>query len=160
PISTSSSGLMLWIADQMVVSVGPYMFQSEPQRGSNARASSAVQASPPHKTFRRGWPVQPDANISRQVVGVACMTVAAERSNSSLKQPPSMTVSDGAITTRPPTLKGNSNSRTAMSNDKVVTASQVSAAVMFKSARRDSTAFTTARWEICTPLGRPVEPDV
>src|SRR5581483_9343982 len=159
PISTSSSGLMLWIADQMVVSVGPYMFQSEPQRGSNARASSAVQASPPHKTFRRGWPVQPDANISRQVVGVACMTVAAERSNSSLKPPP-MTVSDGAITTRPPTLKGNSNSRTAMSNDKVVTASQVSAAVMFKSARRDSTAFTTARWEICTPLGRPGEPDV
>ena len=48
PVST------LRTADHTVVSVGPYMFQSEPQRGKSSFASCAVQASPPQRTFKRG----------------------------------------------------------------------------------------------------------
>src|SRR5215469_1351201 len=61
--------------DQMVVSVGPYKFQSSAQRGMSSDARSAGIASPPHKAVNRGVPVHPAASIRRQVVGVACSIV-------------------------------------------------------------------------------------
>ena len=67
PLPTSST------ADQMVVSVGPYMFHTEAQRSRSASANSRDQASPPHSAFKRPSPSQPDSINNRQVVGVACI---------------------------------------------------------------------------------------
>ena len=61
--------------DQMVVSVGPYMFHSSPPSASRRSASSRGSASPPHSILRPGVPVQPLSSSSRQVAGVACNTV-------------------------------------------------------------------------------------
>src|SRR5579862_9603541 len=63
-------------ADQMVVSVGPYIFQRELHLGRRAWAKSLPQASPPQRIFKLGFPVQPDSSNMRQVAGVACMMVA------------------------------------------------------------------------------------
>ena len=64
-----------WTSDQMVVSVGPYMFQTAMPRTRRASARSRVRGSPPHSTRRPGWPGHPVASRARQVAGVACMTV-------------------------------------------------------------------------------------
>ncbi len=61
---------------------------------------------------------------------------------------------------RPPVTSGSHTSGTAMSNDSVVMASSVSRSE--KPGRRaiDSRKFTSAPCGTCTPLGRPVEPEV
>src|SRR5256885_15735010 len=56
------------VADQMVVSVGPYIFHTSP-RSTSSLASSRGRASPPHKILRRGGVVQPASRRSRQVAG-------------------------------------------------------------------------------------------
>src|ERR1051326_75654 len=56
-----SADVTRWMVDQMVVSVGPYMFHSSAQRGSSASARSGGSASPPHSTFNCGDPLHPAA---------------------------------------------------------------------------------------------------
>ena len=61
--------------DQTVVSVGPYMFQTEAALAINCSASSRGMASPPQRILRFPFPIQPDSSSNFQVEGVACMTV-------------------------------------------------------------------------------------
>src|SRR5689334_14239002 len=77
PIGTGFvAEVTLQIVDQIVVSVGPYMFQSEEQRVINSRANSDGSASPPQRTFISLRPAQPCSISILQVAGVACITVA------------------------------------------------------------------------------------
>src|ERR1700759_4626382 len=74
-VTTSSLKESLSAVDQMVVSVGPYIFHTEDDREINLLASSRSSRSPPHRMVRSGEPVQPDSTRIRHVIGVACMTV-------------------------------------------------------------------------------------
>src|SRR5262249_28078081 len=64
-----------WIADQTVVSVGPYMFQTEAALVISSLAKSRDIASPPHKIFKSGLPGHPASSSNFHVDGVACITV-------------------------------------------------------------------------------------
>jgi hypothetical protein len=141
----------------MVVSVGPYMFHTAPALSTSWRARSRGMASPPQSTrsFER---FQPAWNSSRQVVGVACMTVAFEASRRSRSARPSLTSSRVATTRRAPTISGRNTSSTEMSKAMVVTASSESLWVSPGSAAMLVKKFTTAPCWTCTPLGLPVEP--
>src|SRR5439155_22569919 len=62
--------------DHIVVSVGPYMFQTELPHRAKSFASFREKASPPQSTFNRGSPSHPASRRIFQVTGVACMKVA------------------------------------------------------------------------------------
>src|SRR5215469_4316917 len=125
PMVTSSESIRAR-EDQIVVSVGPYIFQTDPQVDTRRVAKSRSIASPPQRILRRRSPFHPDSNNNRQVAGVACITVAPELLNALAKAVPSMAVSRLANSIRAPTIKGKNNSRPAISNPKVVTASTTS----------------------------------
>ena len=160
PISGVSTLSTLVAPDQMVVSVGPYMFQSDSHFGKSCLTKSSDQASPPHKIFRSPLPRHPDSSNNCQVVGVACSTVTPCCTNCSANRFPSIAVSARPITTFAPTLKGSHNSSPAMSKESVVTASSVSALLSPGSRLMLVRKLTNARCGICTPLGWPVEPEV
>src|SRR5580692_12613493 len=105
-MATGRPASTLATADQTVVSVGPYIFQSEPQRVRIGSASSAVQASPPQRIFSPGAPVQPASRSMRNVLGVACKTVTPQRVISSPSAPPSRVASVLAITMEAPDTNG------------------------------------------------------
>src|SRR6266403_2614188 len=86
--------------DQMVVSVGPYMFHTEPQQAASLLASSGGSASPPTRTLRFLSPCQTHSNRSLQVVGVACITVAREFFSKSFRRLPSNVASRRATMSR------------------------------------------------------------
>src|SRR5204863_5854052 len=71
-----------YMEDQIVVSVGPYMFQTGPQLAASLRANSVGAASPPTRTFSPGSPFHPHSKSRRQEVGVACKTVALDCASS------------------------------------------------------------------------------
>ena len=75
PSRTGSSGSTFWMEDQIVVSVGPYIFHSSPTSGSNCPASPASHASPPQSAFSRGIGLSPARRSIFHVAGVACNTV-------------------------------------------------------------------------------------
>ena len=62
--------------DQMVVSVGPYMFQACANALRSHAARSESRASPPHQ-IRMEVLEKPSSRSSFQVAGVACMAVMA-----------------------------------------------------------------------------------
>ena len=139
--------------DQIVVSVGPYMFQSSSHLANKSFARSRDRASPPQSTLKRSLPVHPASISMRQVAGVACITVAPEVVIKSFKSRPSIMASRGAMTTRAPQINGRKNSRPEMSNDNVVTERKMSSAVNPGSRRIEQRKFVSARCSICTPLG-------
>ena len=63
------------VVDQIVVSVGPYMFQSCATLVSRTAARSIGMASPPQSALMSDLPLHPASSKRRQVEGVACMTV-------------------------------------------------------------------------------------
>ncbi|GMU11141.1 hypothetical protein ASNO1_73950 [Corallococcus caeni] len=145
--------------DHTVVSVGPYTFHSARQRWSSDSASSRGSASPPVSAVSPGSR-QSVSSSSRQVLGVAWSTVAPQRRSRPASREPSTAMSRDAMTTCPPTDSGRNSSSTAMSNDSVVTATSTSCAdrpVVSRSAARKR---ATAPCGTCTPLGRPVLPEV
>src|SRR5437899_1692281 len=122
PIETTPApGSTRHADDHTVVSVGPYMFQTAATRRSSSSARSRDSASPPHSTFRPGFPPQPDSSNRRQVAGVACITVAPDDDNRLISRSPSSASSRLASTTLAPLIKGRYSSSAAMSNDSVVT---------------------------------------
>ncbi len=147
-------------ADQMVVSVGPYMFHSSTPPDRSRRASSAGSASPPASAFSPGAPGQPASSSIRQVDGVAWTTLAPEAASSRDNCSPSAAAPRSATTTRAPVTSGSSSSSSEMSKEWVVTASRVSPAVRPGRSRIERRKFASARCGTCTPLGRPVEPEV
>src|SRR5262249_12609618 len=64
-------GSTAYSVDQIVVSVGPYMFHSVFARCLIAAARSGDRASPPHRACKPSPPFQPAARSSRHVAGVA-----------------------------------------------------------------------------------------
>ena len=102
--------------DQMVVSVGPYMFHSAPTRGTSHWASSGDKASPPTSALSPALPCQPLARNSRQVEGVACSMVMPPASMSCCNALPSSAVARSASQTRAPNDSGRNSSSTEMSN--------------------------------------------
>ena len=150
----------LQAADQIVVSVGPYRFQSDAHRFNNWFASSRSRASPPHRILSRSLPSQPASSSSLHVAGVACITVAPEFANCSDNLAPSAATSRLTSARCAPTLSGRNTSSAAISNDKVVTESSTSCSTSPGSRRIDVKKLTTARCGICTPLDFPVDPEV
>src|SRR5437016_13740434 len=146
--------------DHIVVSVGPYMFQTELPHRTRSFASFRAKASPPQSTFSRGCPSHPASRISFQVTGVACMTVALHVLNNSSSWLPSAAASRLAITTRAPTQRGRKISRAAMSNDMVVTATNVSLGPSPGVTRMHIRKFATYRFSISTPFVFTVDQEV
>ena len=62
--------------DQIVVSVGPYIFHNSPDPCNKRSASSRGSASPPHSNLKFAGARNPASSSSRQLAGVACMAVA------------------------------------------------------------------------------------
>ena len=146
--------------DQMVVSVGPYIFHSAAPQGSKRPAKSRVSSSPPHSIFKPGEPCQLAASSIFQVVGVACITVTLASSINCASTRPSVFASLGAITISAPQINGRNNSSPAISNDSVVTASSRSDEVRPGVCFIDHRKLVSERCSIWTPLGLPVDPEV
>ena len=127
-----------------------------------AAAAPDPAAGPRRRTsaLNPGPPRQPASISSRQVAGVACITVAWLDSSSPRRAWPSTASSRLASTTCRPTASGSSSSSTAMSKLSVVTATSRSAALRPGSCAMLTRKFTTARCGTTTPLGLPVEPEV
>src|SRR5262249_39486688 len=113
-------------ADQIVVSVGPYMFHTEVARCTSSFASSLGNASPPHKTFSAGSPCQPVSSNCCHVTGVACTTVAFTSLKYSSNWTAYCAVSRLTIASFAPTQSGKNSSNPEISNDRVVTAANTS----------------------------------
>ena len=136
------------------------MFHSDAQRRNNWSARPRESTSPPHKAFNPGLPSQPAPSNIFQEVGVACSTVGLVCVTTSRKRCASITSSRATITILAPTVRGSISSSTEGSKVMVVIASTTSSA---DSPGRFCIAykkFTTLRCSICTPLGRPVDPEV
>src|ERR1700721_2125094 len=73
--TTSSLRESLSAVDQIVVSVGPYIFHTEEDRVISLLAKSRSSRSPPQRMVRSGEPAQPDSIRILHVIGVACITV-------------------------------------------------------------------------------------
>ena len=114
--------------DQIVVSVGPYMFRRLPCPLEKALGQVARHRFAAAEDLEVASPRHPASISSRHVAGVACMTVACEDSSSPFNRSPSIAVSRSARTTVAPAVKGSKSSRPAMSNDSVVTATILSSA--------------------------------
>ncbi len=143
-----------------MVSVGPYMFHSDPPPSSSRSARSRDSASPPQSILNPGHERNPASSIIRHVVGVACITLAALAFNAASSLNPSRTSSRSAIATDAPTDNGRKSSRAAMSKAIVVTASSVSDTCRPGVFAMEQSRFTSERWLTSTPFGAPVEPDV
>ncbi len=154
----SPSALTRSINDQMVVSVGPYMFHTSP-RSTNSPANSAASASPPHKIFSPFFPFHPASTSMRHVAGVACIIVIF-RSISSPSPTPSLVISRLTTRTTPPVVNGRYSSSPAISKDSVVTASSTSSGPIPGSSRIVARKLVSAPWLTPTPLGFPLDPDV
>src|SRR5712691_8126191 len=94
PMKTGPSAEPTWYTvDQIVVSVGPYMFQTDRLLLTNSLANSRGRASPPHRILRSLLPSHPASTSERQVMGVACMNVAPDVASFSRNRGPSPAVS-------------------------------------------------------------------
>ena len=89
-----------------MVSVGPYMFQTDPARSSSSPASRPGNASPPQITLRSGLPCQPAVDSICQVAGVACITVVPDARISAISRSASATSSSSASTSRAFRIRG------------------------------------------------------
>ena len=156
----SLTGLDAQTADQIVVSVGPYMFHTSPRPPSSASARS--RGAPRRRTAPSGAasPRQPASISMRHVAGVACMTVAPAAAIAAASARRPWPRRRRRCTTRAPGSAARTVSSPEMSNDIVVTASSTSSRVRPGSCRIERRKFASARCSMTTPLGLPVEPDV
>jgi len=146
-----------WASDQIVVSVGPYMFHTSP--GPRSSASFWSSASPPHRILSPFGSSPVSINM-RHNAGVACIMVVAERRINAMRRDGSMMSARLAITSSAPAVNGKKISRAAISKHGVVTARKTSVAPMPGACRIAVNRFTTERCSISMPFGRPVEPEV
>src|SRR6185295_18231147 len=79
PSLTCPSPLCRLTLDQIVVSVGPYIFHNSPTRPAKSAANSWPSASPPTSPFICRLPCQPLSIISRQLFAVACRLAADDQ---------------------------------------------------------------------------------
>ena len=127
----------------------------------SAPARSGGSASPPHSALRRRSPAQPASSSMRQVAGVACTRWRRSRRGAPCSSAASAAVSRVAIATRAAGDSGRKQLRPAMSKESVVTATSTSSAPKPGCAlHREQEVGERRGAETCTPLGRPVEPEV
>ncbi|CAM5265405.1 hypothetical protein SGRI78S_06747 [Streptomyces griseus subsp. griseus] len=144
--------------DQIVVSVGPYVFHSSAP--PSAPASSGVSTSPIDTRTRTHSGTPPAAASTAHSDGVTWTTVTASAFNSRASAGPSTTVSGGTGTTRAPTVSGATSSHTEMSNAGEIRAATTSPARSPTNAVDRASIPATARCGTPTALGLPVDPDV
>jgi hypothetical protein len=165
PMATRSSpGATAWVVDQTVVSVGPYRFTRPPGTTPVIRAASAAGSGSPPSSTRcspASAPGPDPATRTEASDGVHCRWVTAWRriSRASAPSPPACATS-GCTTTRKPRTRVHSSSSTWMSKPMRVTASQVPGIVPPTRASIPAKKLVTLACVTCTPLGRPVEPEV
>src|SRR5262249_35270408 len=106
--------------DQMVVSVGPYMFHRQPQRSIKDSANAGGSDSPPQRILRFGDPSQPASSSNRHVAGVAWTTEARLFAKASWSRVPLEATARLTSTMRAPTVSGRKSSSPAISKDRVV----------------------------------------
>mmetsp|Transcript_15674 Transcript_15674/g.38040 ORF Transcript_15674/g.38040 Transcript_15674/m.38040 type:complete len:396 (+) Transcript_15674:424-1611(+) len=169
--------------DHTVVSVGPYTLNAAPVHPSRSSASSDGSASPPTSAVSAGSPGHPPpppkpaaasplsppgllgaanagARSILQVVGVACIMLMRCSFSSPASSAGSAAVASDASTRVAPTQAGRNSSSAAMSKHTVVTAHSRVDALAPVSSSMDPRKFIRLRCVTCTPLGRPVEPEV
>ena len=144
----------------MVVSVGPYIFQTEWHFPRSLSARSFGIASPPQSALSGKGLFQPASNIIRQVDGVACMMLIFSERRMSSSMRPSFAEDASARTNVAPLISGRKSSNPAISNEMVVTASRRSVVLMPGVCRMLVIKLTRLRCSMFTPLGMPVEPEV
>jgi hypothetical protein len=143
----------------MVVSVGPYMFQTSPAATSSRRARSGAIASPPLQT-RTARLRQPASSSRRKVAGVAWSQVIRCSAITSARRAPSLAVSRSTSTTGAPMASGRNISTTEMSKDTGVTPIRRSLSPAPGQAATEASTLASPPWVTRTPFGRPVEPEV
>ncbi len=143
-----------------VVSVGPYTFHNAPREATSAAARSAGSASPPHQARRAMSPCQPASSGIRHAAGVACITSTrcVDRMRADDRDRRRPRDRPARRWRRSPTEAAARH--TAMSNESVVSANTTSPSPMPGDVRKVSIRLATLRCLTCTPLGRPVEPEV
>ncbi len=152
------------MADQTVVSVGPYML-TRPS-GSTARtcaARPAGSASPPRNM--RSSPDSASAPDSAMTIAASdgvhcrCVTPCRRIERASAPSAPACSTS-GCTTTRKPRASVQSSSSTWMSNPMRVTASHVPGTGPPTTPSIPAKNAAALACVTTTPLGRPVEPEV
>ena len=146
--------------DHTVVSVGPYMFQRESHLTSNSFANSEDIASPPLRIFMFLLPVQPESISICHIEGVPCAIVTPLSSIREASNPPPPIEPYGDITIAAPTTKGKNISKVEISKLIVVLKSILSFSLIPGHFTIEFMKLPNAPWEMRTPLGLPVEPDV
>src|SRR5690606_9726800 len=126
----SAAFSILFTDDQTVVSVGPYIFHNSLERESKSFARSGGSGSPPQRSLILYLDFQPAVCIRRYVAGVACIMETFSVSIILSNDFPFNASSLEAINTFAPHINGRNISSPAISNERVVTASNVSCSEM------------------------------
>ena len=136
------------------------MFQSEPQRGSNSLARSAVQASPPQRTFKRG--IAGPARVQQHPQGGG-RRLKNGRAGSLDQIDQRHGVPDGFAGGDDDACPANQRQEDLQHGDVESERGDREHRILgVKPGRRciDASMLTTERCSISTPLGLPVEPEV
>ncbi|SFY52140.1 hypothetical protein STEPF1_05410 [Streptomyces sp. F-1] len=160
PIGARPSPASRALVDQMVVSVGPYMFHTAAPAPASADARAPSSASPPTRIRRPSAAAGSASRSARHSPGVAWRTETPCARISRPSRAGSRTASRSATTTVAPDTSGRNTSSREMSNPNVVTASHRSPSVRAICEPMDHRKLRSAPCGTITPLGRPVEPEV
>ena len=123
-------------------------------------ANGGGRLSPPQRIFNRPLPFQPASISICHVAGAPCIRVAFDSSINFANFCPSVVVSLGTTQTWVPLVNGNHNSGTAISHEILVADNKQSLGENPISDWYALRKLYKASWEIPTPLGCPVEPEV
>ncbi len=160
PGETAGPAGMAYQAATPVPSVGPYTFRNS-GRGSGTRASCRGYTVSPPKTTIRIPPIARSRSASTsawKAVGVMLIRVTADAAIREVIARGSN--GSGARCSRAPAKRGARRLRCVRWKLKEVTTRSVSRSEIRVAPMYQWTRFDTARCTSCTPLGRPVEPEV
>src|SRR5262245_26219432 len=139
--------------DQIVVSVGPYMFHSDPTVGARVSARWRVRGSPPTSAVSLGRLVHPPSTNIFHIVCVAWSMVAPDVRTSGINSRGSRDASSLAITMVAPLERGRKISSPAMSKDGVVIDNTMSDDAIPGAEAIELRKLTTLPWLTTTPFG-------
>ncbi len=144
-----------------MVSVGPYRFHRRTEVPAPIASARSLGSGSP-AVIRSLTPdgIPPALTSIRQPAGVACSAVAPLPASRSCSRAASSACSASATTTHPPASTGASSSTRAMSNAKVVVATNRSSGPSASIGRRAFSSVAMPPWVTLTAFGRPVDPEV
>ena len=144
----------------MVVSVGPYIFQSSFTIGISFLGNTLGIASPPQNALIFNGSERPLSSILTHITGVPCKMVIPSAFTNSINRRLSFTTSASASTRVAPLTKGKNVSSVAISKDMVVVARMISLLSAPGLCRMLVKRFKRLACVTCTPFGCPVDPEV